>query len=174
MRSNRRARLLGRARFVFRWRPSPTSGGRCRGNTTVWEGCEGCAKPPRRGFKSRLDLPLPNPELLLSFPTRDLFAAGNCGCSSAVERYLAKVNVEGSIPFTRSQDEPEGFKAFRLSFLNRSAWAGPTSTGTRPSRSGTRRGLRHRWCHRHSGPRRPLPMRPAAPRDPRHRERRRR
>ena len=31
-----------------------------------------------------------------------------CGCSSAVERYLAKVNVEGSIPFTRFEDQPEG------------------------------------------------------------------
>jgi hypothetical protein len=30
------------------------------------------------------------------------------GCSSAVERYLAKVNVEGSIPFTRFEDQPEG------------------------------------------------------------------
>jgi hypothetical protein len=47
---------------------------------------------------------LPNAEVLLSFPTRRQLRTGKCGCSSVVECHLAKVNVEGSNPFTRSFD----------------------------------------------------------------------
>ena len=48
--------------------------------------------------------PLPTAEDLLSFPTRGQPRTGKCGCSSVVECHLAKVNVEGSNPFTRSFD----------------------------------------------------------------------
>jgi hypothetical protein len=46
---------------------------------------------------------------------------GNCGCSSVVERHLAKVDVEGSSPFTRFQDPWRPTAPGVLSFRHRQA-----------------------------------------------------
>src|SRR5688572_996180 len=54
-----------------------------------------------------------------------LECAGFCGNSSAVERNLAKVDVEGSIPFSRSNDNSQGSSIARgLFFSGAVFWAG--------------------------------------------------
>ena len=84
--------------------------GRMRPTPLLFSGSHGdAALLPPNSSRSHSPCPFPN----FCYSSRPAAGLGPpraqfCGCSSAVERYLAKVNVEGSIPFTRFEDQPEG------------------------------------------------------------------
>ena len=60
-----------------------------------------------------------------------------CGCSSGVERYLAKVKVEGSNPFTRSIFLVDSFNGsvLALKIMKLSKWSNLVCESTDLSRA---------------------------------------